>query len=391
MSVYGKWETLKELGRGGQGAVYLSQDTTRTNSTGQKLESIRVAVQNLAGVHTPEDHHRHAELLTRTIAESVLQSDPANLGALKLLHQPASDESTFEKAKERMAREVAALAKITHPNVLKILDQNLKDAWFVGEYHSHGPILNHPVLYKGNILAAVTAFRPLVEGVAALHEAKIVHRDIKPGNVFLSTDKRLVLGDLGLVLFTDASHARVTESYENVGTRDWMPAWAMSMRLEEVRPSFDVFGLGKLLWAMLSGRTFLRLWYLHDDAFKLENIFPDNESMRWARIILDKCIVEHERNCLKNAGELLRLIDEILPAIERHAQLLGEKIVRRCDVCGLGTYERIVNEDIMMARNFGLNPTGMRSFKIFTCSHCGHVQLFHFLGGSAPRPNAWGK
>ena len=34
-----------------------------------------------------------------------------------------------------------------------------------------------------------------------------------------------------------------------------MPGWAMGMRLDEVRPSFDVFGLGKLLWAMVSGRS----------------------------------------------------------------------------------------------------------------------------------------
>ena len=41
---------------------------------------------------------------------------------------------------------------------------------------------------------------------------------------------------------------RITETFENVGSRDWMPGWAMGM-LADVKPNFDVFSLGKLLWS----------------------------------------------------------------------------------------------------------------------------------------------
>ena len=102
--------------------------------------------------------------------------------------------------------------------------------------------------------------RPLVEAVAALHEVKIIHRDIKPDNIFV-TDNGLVLGDFGIAHLEDKDNTRVSETYENVGSRDWMPPWAMGMRLDDVRPTFDVFGLGKVLWSMVSGKSKLRLWY----------------------------------------------------------------------------------------------------------------------------------
>jgi serine/threonine protein kinase len=390
MAVYGKWETIKELGRGGQGVVYLAKDTTRADPKEKTLENIRVAIQQLASAQTHESQRRFAELFAQTVAELTPRSpDRSILGALKVLHQPTENKAEFEKAKERMSHEVAALRKITHPNILRILEDDLQNGWFVGEYHPEGPISRYPHLYRGDILAALRAIRPVIEAVALLHESKIVHRDIKPGNVFAATDRRLVLGDLGLVLFTDATHSRLTDSYENVGSKDWMPAWGMGMRIKDVRPSFDVFCLGKLFWAILSGRSFLRLWYHHDDQFELEKMFPKEESIRWARHILDKCIVEKEKDCLQTASELLALVDEVLIAVQQHAQVIGEGIIRRCQVCGIGSYDCVINEDAVGLRNFGLNPAGTQTFKVFSCSNCGHVQLFQFRQPDRYRPKAW--
>jgi len=49
-----------------------------------------------------------------------------------------------------------------------------------------------------------------------------------------------------------------------------------------VGPSFDVFSPGKLLWSMLSGSRFLRLWYFDKPEFNVEVMFPENRAMRWA-------------------------------------------------------------------------------------------------------------
>jgi serine/threonine protein kinase len=383
MANHGHWQVIKELGHGGQGTVSLAKDTRKTGSTEQQLGEIKKAIVNLSVGTTPEVTRQSAQALTDAIALLHPQTlDPASLGALKVLYKP-HESADYEKAKARLKQEVEVLTLMQHPNILRILDHKPEEGWFVGEYHSRGPLSKEPHLYKGDLLGALTAFRPLVEAVAQLHKKGAVHRDIKPQNVFIALDSRLVLGDFGIVFFEDSSHTRITDTYENVGSRDWMPGWAMG-RIDDTQPSFDVFALGKLLWAMISGRSFLRLWYHHDPGFELEEMFRDDDSIRWARVILDACIVEREEQCLRSASELLDRVDEVLRAVKRNCQLVGDGITRPCQVCGLGNYQLIVDGD---ARDFGLNPARTSTLKVFTCSHCGHAQLFH----NANRHAAWHK
>jgi serine/threonine protein kinase len=390
MEKYGKWEIIKDLGEGGQGKAYLAKDTAKVGETNQRLMEIKNTISNLALSQPAEVQRRMAQSLVDAISLlTPTTTDPSAVAALKILHKP-KDQAGYQKAKDRLKQEVETLTEINHPNILRILDHNLEEGWFVGEYHSRGPLSEHNNLYKGDVLRALTAFKPLVEAVVELHKAKRVHRDIKPHNVFIAADGQLVLGDFGIVLFDDPSRTRVTDTYENVGSRDWMPPWAMGRRIEDTEPSFDVFSLGKLLWAMLSGRNLLPFWYHHKRAYELEDMFHDDESMKWARIILDRCIVENEDECLRSATELLVVVNDVLRAVKRHAQVVGNGIERRCEVCGIGAYSYISDENQPFTRAFGLQPTGSREFKIFTCDHCGHVQLFQ-IPNPNDKPAAWRK
>ena len=96
--------------------------------------------------------------------------------------------------------------------------------------------------YKGRVLEALLAFRPIVDAVRALHPKNVVHRDIKPDNIFVASDGRLVLGDCGLA-FKVESQDRLTLTWENVGTRDFQPPWSYTKRLADVQPAYDVFSL----------------------------------------------------------------------------------------------------------------------------------------------------
>lgn len=388
MDRYGKWEVIRPLGSGGQSNVYLAKNTDKTGDTTSKVVQIRKSVVGLSAIgQSNETQLQLAGLLVEAVSHLIPNTiDPSTLGALKVLHKPR-DTQGYAKAKERMKREVETLSNIHHPNILRILDDNLDEGWFVGEYHSRGPLSGHQSLFKGDMLRAIEAFQPLVEGVCEMHKAGIVHRDIKPQNVFLSDDNHLVLGDLGIVFFSDQAHTRITDSYENVGSRDWMPGWAMSMRIEDVSLSFDVFSLGKVFWAMLSGRTLFPLWYHHKAEHELERMFPRDESIRWARNVLDTCVVENEEDCLPDAERLLAVVDEMRNAVKRHAQVVTEGVLRRCEVCGVGEYSCVIDENHAEDK-FGLRWTPTANFKIFTCSHCGHVQMFH-IPDPKSKPKAW--
>ena len=235
--------------------------------------------------------------------------------------------------------------------------------------------------YSGKVKRALTAIRPIVEGVATLHEKRIVHRDIKPENIFIDENEQLVLGDFGLVFFEDPGHTRISGTIENVGSTDWMPPWAMRMRIENIKPSFDVFSLGKTIWAMVSGEPILLFWYHRREEFNLETMFPDRPEMALFNDLLDKCIVEDEENCLENAGLLLKEIDSLLNALRLGADPISNS-ERPCRVCGFGKYQLTVNRNPTNTYNFGLGRRN--TFKIFVCNNCGHVQLFHCLGSDDP-------
>jgi serine/threonine protein kinase len=281
------------------------------------------------------------------------------------------------------------MKKLSHPNFIKILDVDPQREWFVSQFYTRGTLSNNKEIFTGDLVKSLNAFRPLAEAVAQLYQNKIVHRDIKPQNVFLDVDGRLILGDFGLVYFADQQHTRISETFENVGSHDWMPGWAMGMKIEDIKPTFDVFCLGKLLWAMLSKTPILRLWYYDKPEFDLEKMFPNKPEMKWANELFKKCIVEEERNCLPDASALLEEVDKVITAVNYHADVIGDKIIRRCKVCGIGNYNQIVNEESTAGiQNFGFVPAGTRTFKIYTCTHCGHVQFFTYERKDK-RPQAW--
>jgi serine/threonine protein kinase len=206
--------------------------------------------------------------------------------------------------------------KLLTPNLIKVLDADPAAEWYVTQYYPKGSLARNRDQFVGNLPAAVEAFRPLVAGVAKLHEAGLVHRDIKPENIFLGADDNLILGDFGLIFFADERHERLSGTVENVGSRDWMPGWAYTMKVEEVRPTFDVFSLGKLLWAMVSKYPKLPLWYFDRPNFSLERMFPESQYMYLGNQFFRKCIVEHETDCLPDAKALLEEVDQLLFSVE---------------------------------------------------------------------------
>ena len=319
------------------------------------------------------------------IIEKYLERESGKYSAvLKVLHEPARRDA---KALERLRNEIAVLGGLNHPNLIRIIDSSPREGWLATPFYRKGALIGHLDRFRGHPEEALEAFRGLVEGVEALHDAGAVHRDIKPENIFV-VDAGFVLGDFGIVYFEDDDRNRVSETYENVGSRDWMPGWAMGMRVEDVRPSFDVFGLGKVLWAMVSGRTKMRLWYFDHPDFNLETQFPADEQMRWINRLLMGSVREHEEHVWRSASVLLEQANQVLLIMRRGGQVMRREMARRCHVCGVGDYRLIISERSgpEAVRNFGLDPAG-EAFRIFECTNCGNVQTFRVTR----MPPGWGE
>ena len=373
-----RWEEIEDIGEGGQGKVIRVLDKQKVRLD---LRTLTEAIQHAQIMG--KDRHRIMgvwEEIRRGIVRIMRAENPVNHGALKILHTP-NKARNFEDAEERLKRELEAMEQADHPNLLKVVDLNLAEKWFVSKYYPNGTLQDRSDWFTGHVERTLTAIRPIVEGVTTLHAKQIVHRDIKPENIFIDENEQLVLGDFGLVFFEDQEHTRLSGTYENVGSSAWMPPWAMYMLIEKVKPSFDVFSLGKTIWSMVSSKSLLPFWFYQKEEFNLETMFPDRPEMALLNDLLNKCIVEDEGNCLENAGLLLNEIDSLLSALRLGADPISNS-ERPCRVCGFGKYQLTVDRNPTNTYNFGL---GRRStFKIFVCNNCGHVQLFHCLGSDDP-------
>ena len=380
-----RWEEIEEIGEGGQGKVI------RVFDRQEALSDLSILTEAIADIRGARQNIELQEKIRKGIAKIARAENPMNYGALKILHSP-DDARNFEDAEERLKRELKAMEQADHPNLLKVLDYNLQEKWFVSRYYTKGTLKDSSDWFTGQVERTLTAIRPVVEGVATLHRKGFVHRDIKPENIFVDEQEQLVLGDFGLVFFEDPGHTRISGTYENVGSTDWMPPWATRMRIEDINPCFDVFSLGKTIWAMVSREPILQLWYHREPSepkFNLEKMFPNRPEMVLLNNLLDKCIVqyEHEPKFLKNADSLLEEIDSLLNALRLGADPISNS-ERPCRVCGLGKYQLKVNnrdrDSYDHIRNFGLHPAGAQTFKVFVCDNCGNVQLFSCQRDSDP-------
>lgn len=172
--------------------------------------------------------------------------------AVKVLapHLAASDH-----ARRRFAREAKAAAAVVHDNVIAIHQvSEYQGLPFLVMPYLPGPSLADRIERDGALapLEALRVARQVAAGLKAAHQQGLIHRDIKPANILLSGEtERAVITDFGLARAAD--DATLTRSGTLAGTPQFMaPEQA---RGEPTDARSDLFSLGALLFAMLTGRA----------------------------------------------------------------------------------------------------------------------------------------
>ena len=163
--------------------------------------------------------------------------------AVKLMQGAAEGER-----RRRFLREAEAMASVDHPNALKVFDHGLLEdgtPYLVVEY-LEGQSLEE-VSDLPDPLATVL---PIAEALERCHEAGMIHRDVKPANLFLTDDGRPVLLDFGLAKPLDRT--ALTRTGHIVGTPVYLAPEAL--RGEEPTPAWDWYALGVTLFALAEER-----------------------------------------------------------------------------------------------------------------------------------------
>ncbi|GHD36479.1 serine/threonine-protein kinase [Streptomyces galbus] len=281
--VAGRYRLLSPLGEGGMGTVWRARD----------------------------------EVLHREVAVKEVRA-PAGL--------PAPD---VERMYARLEREAWAAARVAHRNVVTVYDVATEDGrpWIVMELVRGVSLAD--VLDAEGPLSAPRAARVGAEVLAALraaHAAGVLHRDVKPANVLLSNDDRVVLTDFGIATVEGSS--ALTMTGEVIGSPEFLaPERALG---RTPGPGSDLWSLGVLLYAAVEGTS------------------PFRQDTPLSTL---RAIVDEELPAPRRAGPLAPVIEGLLrkdPA-ERLTAEAAERELRLVAAGGAPTRSGTVRADALWA------------------------------------------
>jgi serine/threonine-protein kinase len=170
--------------------------------------------------------------------------------ALKLLK---ADLARDEVVRRRFDREARAAQRIVHGHVVPVLDVGEHQGTpYLAQAFVRGGTLGDKIDREGPIAveAAVTMAVDVGGGLNAIHEVGLVHRDVKPANILLDEQGVCYITDFGLA--KDSQGSNLTRPGQAVGSLDYMAP--EQIRAEEVGPATDVYGLGCVMIAALTGQ-----------------------------------------------------------------------------------------------------------------------------------------
>src|SRR5919202_4286329 len=171
--------------------------------------------------------------------------------AIKLMHTALSHDPL---QLERFRREARAVARLSHPHVVTVIDAGEDDdhPYIVFEY-VEGETLKGRIKRTGGlpVVEAVAYAIEIARALAAAHAQRLVHRDVKPQNVLLDPEGRAKVTDFGIARSLEAQG--LTATGRVLGTTDYVsPEQALG---QEVTEQSDIYSLGIVLYEMLTGET----------------------------------------------------------------------------------------------------------------------------------------
>lgn len=230
-------------------------------------------------------------------------------------------------------RGVRQCLNLRHPNLITIFDirtDDDEDHWIVMEY-AGGKTLEQTLAAGPHQLAASDALewiRGIAEGVEFLHARGLVHRDLKPGNIF-NDQGTVKVGDVGLSKFITPS--RRSAQTESVGTVHYMaPEVARGRYGKEV----DVYAAGVILYEMLVGKVPFEGESTAEILMKHLTASPDLDPVpEGLRPLIARALEKDPERRLESISELVRGLDQFLagkqPFVpERKRETIQESIDR---------------------------------------------------------------
>ena len=254
-------------------------------------------------------HYRIAEKIGEGGMGVVYKAEDTKLERTVALKFLAAHLLADEESRKRFEREAKAAAALSHPNICTIHEiDEAEGKTFLALEFVEGESLEKkidrgPVALK----EALDIGRQVAGGLSAAHDKKIVHRDIKPGNLLITPDGRVKILDFGLALLTEGS--KITQLDTTLGTVAYMsPQQAQGVKIDH---RADVWALGCVLYEMVCGQRPFRGEY--DQALLYEIVHEEPQPLTGLRtgvpveleFMIGKCLAKDAEQRYQNTADMI--------------------------------------------------------------------------------------
>lgn len=202
---FGRFEIVRQLGKGAFGTVYLARDPKLDRNVAIKVPQVKFV-----------------------------------------------DDSD----RQRFLREAKAAAGLSHPNICRVFEVSEADGrdFIVMEFVEGKPLDNFVARGKIQPKQAVQVVRKLAQALDEAHRHGIIHRDIKPANVMVNLRGEPIIMDFGLARVQRTTDIALTQSGVIMGSPAYMSPEQARGAVDEIGPAADIYSLGIVLYELLCGK-----------------------------------------------------------------------------------------------------------------------------------------
>ncbi len=228
---------------------------------------------------------------------------------------------------ERFQREARTLARLDHPNIIKVLDFGLSDPFFYISFEYFAgrnlrALLAESLTFQEKLLI----LRRTAEGLDFAHRNGIIHRDLKPENILVNDRLEVKIADFGLALI--AGESSLTQPSSIVGTPGYMSP--EQIRGETLTPQSDLFSLGIVAYELFVGvNPFLG----RDVGSTINNILSKKNDLDAAPAeiapLLSRLLKKNRSERLKSAQMLLDMLPQEAPPSPTESSSPAVRVRRR--------------------------------------------------------------